>query len=133
MPRLSDKQRKIVKLKISGKKNKDIAKQLYPNATQKSGEVLVSQQLHRVNVQQALEEAYRKHDLTPDRLVKPISDALDAEKVNDITGEVTTDHTTRLKAASIGLNLLGANRPQESGNNYTFIQVVNEQKDKYGI
>lgn len=132
MPKLSEKQRKIVKAKISGKKNRQIAKEFYPNATPKSGEVLVSRELNKVNVREALEQAYAKHNLTPERLVQPISDALDAEKVNDVTGEVTKDHATRLKAASLGLNLIGANRPQEV-RDITFIQVVNEQKDKYGI
>ena len=137
MAKLNDNQRRIVKLKVAGKKQKEIGRIVYPNAKPASQEVLVSKELRKVKLQDALEQAYAKHNLTPDRLVKPISDALDADKVvivgkdEDAFAEVTPDHSVRLKAASLGLGLIGANNRDNQTPNYTFIQIVNEDKDEF--
>lgn len=57
-------------------------------------------------VQQLLAKALKKHKLTLDKAVKPIAEALEAEKMDNFTGEVSPDHNVRLKASAAALKLI---------------------------
>jgi hypothetical protein len=107
---ISPKQRRIVKAKIKGKSNKEIARDEYPTATERSQEVLVSRELNKTAVAQYYEQsklqALKEHNITWSRIIKPISDGLNATKQNNFTGEITTDHNTRLSAAKQAMSLL---------------------------
>lgn len=46
-----------------------------------------------------------KYELTIDEAYRLIADAKTAEKVNMVTGEITPDHTTRLKVATMIMKL----------------------------
>lgn len=104
---ITKKQAEIIKLKAKGTKQTDIAKQVYPEQTPNAGSVSVSRQLKNANVQEALRQALAKHNITVDTAVKPISNALTAQKQNQFTGEITDDYTTQLNASKMALNLLG--------------------------
>lgn len=121
MAKITPKQAKIIKSKVEGYTQNDIAKVVYPNATPESGAVLVSRELRKVNVQEALQEAMEKLNLTPERALKPIDDALDAE-----------DLEMRLKGSDRALRLM---MPRGDGVtiNQQFNVVAQEQRDKYGI
>jgi isopropylmalate/homocitrate/citramalate synthase len=110
MVKISPKQRRIVKAKIKGKSNKEIAQVEYPNATPDSQTVLVSRELNKPNVAQYYEQskmiALKEHNITWSRVIKPISEALEATKQNNFTGEVTIDHNTRLSASKAARELL---------------------------
>lgn len=107
---ITPKQRKIVKEKIKGKTNKQIGEIVYPNAKPDSARVQVSAQLNKSNVAQYYEQsklqALKEHNITWSRVIRPISDALEAVKQNNFTGEVTTDHNTRLRASKQAVELL---------------------------
>lgn len=100
---ISDKQKRIVEAKIKGLKNKDIAKIEYPQATQGSGEVLVSRQLKKEAVaqyyQQSRDLALQDLNITWRRIISVYEAGLNASKMDQFTGEITEDHTTRMSAA----------------------------------
>lgn len=114
--KLTPKTKRIIKAKIQGKKHKEIAALEYPNATSQSGVELVSRHLR--NNAQYLEQskllALKEHNITWSRIIKPISEGLEAEKQNNFTGEITPDITTRLRASKQAQELLQAkDKPEE--------------------
>ena len=80
-------------------------------ASRMSKDVQVQNSLNNV-----LDVQLLKHNITLDRMLKNISDALDATKQNNFTGEITADHSTRLKATTMALDLLPKTPPQEKPN-----------------
>lgn len=60
-----------------------------------------------VDVQQILQNALLKHNISIDRTAQVVSEALDACKQNQFTGEINPDHTIRLKAADMAHGLMG--------------------------
>lgn len=102
MVRISPKQRRIVEAKARGLTNQQIAEIEYPNATVASQGVLVSRELHKPNVAQyeakVLGKLLEAHNVTKSQYIKNIGEAMQAEKMNSFTGEVTPDYTTRLSA-----------------------------------
>lgn len=70
----------------------------------------------------ALIKAMRVHGLTATKAIKPIADALEAKKLivhngnnpDDSWTEEIIDHTTRLKAAQLAIELLGLKKPQKA-------------------
>lgn len=104
---ITKKQAEIIKLKAKGTKQTDIAKQVYPEQTPNAGSVSVSRQLKNANVQEALQSALAKHNITVDTAIEPIGKALKAQKQNQFTGEITDDYTIQLNATKMALNLLG--------------------------
>jgi len=122
---ITKKQAEIVKLKAQGKKQGEIGKALYPNATPQSANTMISRELKKVDVQQALQQALAKNNITIDTALKPIGDALQAEKQNQFTGEITADHTTRLQASKEALKLLDVNNPPTTPiNNEDILQAI---------
>ena len=71
------------------------------------------------SIQAQLQKALRKHKITIDRAIKPISDGLIAQRTvvvgkGDNAFEVEQiDHGTRLKASAMSLKLLGVDKPPE--------------------
>lgn len=83
---------------------------------------VANETLRSPTVKSAIEKALAKHKITLDAAIKPIADGLVAK---DKEGSV--DHPTRLKASSMSLRLLGADKPEPTGT-YIFGDVV---KSKY--
>jgi len=105
MDKISRKQQQIVKAKIKGHKNKDIGAVQYPNAKPESQAVLVSRELKKTHVakyyEQSKLQALKEHNITWSRIIKPVSEALEAIKPN---GDI--DHNTRLSASKQATSLL---------------------------
>lgn len=136
--KLTVKQRKFVQGIVAGKPQY----KAYEDAGYKTSSDLVARvestnQLAKPNVQKALQEALAKYNLTTDRLVKPISDAIDADKVvivgqgDDAFADVQPDHAIRLKAAAMGLRLTGADRQEVPNNIYNFVKITSQDKDNF--
>jgi hypothetical protein len=114
MIKLSPKQKRIVKRKIEGLQNKDIGKLEYPTATPASQAVLVSRELKKPNVAQYYEQgklkALQDNMITWNRIIKPVSDALDATMLAQVEGDYydtgIPNHTTRLSASKRAQELL---------------------------
>ncbi len=133
---ITPKQALIVKKKVEatlkGKPQRQWAQELYPDTDKRSAEVLVSRELNKVDVKIELEKALSKHGITIEKATKPIADGLEAMKQNNYTGEFTVDHSIRLKAAGMALDVLGAKgQKEETPQGNTFIQINNNKADKY--
>lgn len=102
---ISAKQKRIVKAKIQGKKNREIAQVEYPDATQESQDVIMSRELNKPAVKQYLEQtklqALKEHNITWSRIIKPISDGLEAT-----TERRRPNYQVRLAAAKQARELL---------------------------
>jgi hypothetical protein len=105
----------------------------------------MSLELKKPNVQEALQIALAEHGLTPDTVIKPIADALQANQV--VEGAVATkdgkvyktlvetdaaDHSIRLKAAGMAAQFMGIGKSTEAPSVH-FHNHVEEQRGKYGI
>jgi len=122
---LTIKQKKFVKAYVANDGNgRDAAKAVYDVANDNSASQLASENLSKPNVKYAIEKALEKHHITMDAAVKPIADGLQAIKyfeANDdgsATGQ--PDHSVRLKASSMALKLMGADKDTEKPNSITF-------------
>lgn len=143
MPKLTPKQAKIVKAKVEATvadiPQREWAPSLYPDANPKSAEVLVSRELNKVNVQEALQLALAKKGLTVDKLAGVVVDAMGAEKTviigngEQAMADAIPDHSIRLKAAGMAAGFMGLNKNAEGGTSYHFHQHVADQREKYGI
>ena len=135
---LTAKERRLVKATAEGKDQTTAGLEADPNRTPESARVWANQTLQKATVQQALEEAFKAHGITMDRVIKPISDGLDATKTviigkdEDAFADQIPDHATRLKASGMALNLMGAGK-QEGGASIHFHIHQSEQRQKYGL
>jgi hypothetical protein len=118
-PKLTVRQATIIKRKAEGVTQNKIAEEVYPNATPESGAVLVSRELKKVNVQEALELALQRAGITPDLAIAPIGEAL-----------LHDDLDMRLKGSDRALKLMV---PKSDGQNINinFGTVISEMKDNY--
>lgn len=106
----TEKQRRIVKAKVQGKKNRDIAKLEYPNAKLESQDVIVSRELAKPHVAKYYQEskliALKNVGIDWQWIIDRINDAGNATKQNQFTGEIDADHGLRLRAAKQAQDLL---------------------------
>lgn len=134
-PTLTPKQTRIVKAKVeavlSNKSQREIAPAFYPDADPRTAEVMFSRELKKDDVKLALELALDKHGITIEKATAPIADALDAVKQNQYTGEFMVDHSIRLKAAGMALDVLGAKGEKDKGGNTYIFNKGDIVKKKY--
>lgn len=120
---LTIKQTKFVKAYVANDGNgRDAAKAVYDVKTDGVAASIASENLNKPNVKEAIEKALEKHHITMDAAVKPIADGLQAERVTmtDHGADVSPDHSVRLKASSMALKLMGADKDTEKSNSITF-------------
>lgn len=143
-PKITVKQAKFIRAKAAGKKNPDAYIEAgYKASTRNVARVESSKLLKKPNVQEALQLALEKNGLTPDRIMKVVSDGMDATKVTIVRdpaggeesafAEETPDHSIRLKAAGMAAGFMGLNKQEGNTLNINFNQVVNADKDDYGL
>ena len=143
-PKLTVTQAKIVKAKIKAELNDlpllAVAQDVYPNATPNSARVMVARQLQNVTIQQALEQALAEYDLTANRLVGVVDEAMSATKTviigkdEQAFADEVPDHGIRLKAAGMAANWMGIGRGIEgNGVNVNFINVSKGDQGEYGL
>ena len=107
----------IVKEKLKGKNSREIGKivGLKPQSVRK--------RLQQSTVKQELAKALQRHNITIDRVLKPIDEALDATKVvitgkgEDAFAEVQPDHTTRMQASDRAVKLMGLDKVHDNPDN----------------
>lgn len=135
--KLTIKQKKFVKAYVANDGNgQEAVKAVYDITSDSSAAAIASQNLNKLNVKEAIDQALEKHGITMDAAVAPIADGLIAQKVtySDDEGTVVTpDHTIRLNASKMALKLLGAekNDTAGSGNTFNFINNANFSPSKY--
>jgi hypothetical protein len=139
---LSPKKAKVVKAKVEaelkGLPQQVAAEAAFPNQTPGAAAVSMSRALKDANVQEALAEAFAKYGIDIDTAVKPIGDALKAERVvivgkgDDAFADVQPDHAIRLKASGMALNLMGIGK-QTGDVTINFIGHAAAQREIYDL
>lgn len=140
MAKLTLTQAKVVKAKIKAEltdtSQAKAATTVWPNASPAAASVMMSRELKKDNVQEALQEALAKYDLTADRIAGVIDEALGATKTviigkeEDAFADQVADHGIRLKAASMAGKFLGFEQQTPAGNT-TLIFNNSQQTKKY--
>lgn len=138
---LTVKEAKLVKAKAKGKtvlESANIAEYL-PNATDETRRVEAHKTLQKPHIKEALQQELAKQGITIEAVVKPIADGLVAEKVSIVgngdqaMAEITPDHNVRIKSSQIASKWLGLEQNTEPQGGNTYVQIIQEQKNKYGI
>jgi len=132
---LTVKQAKFVKAKAEGKSGTEAAMIAYDVKDAKVASVVAAENLAKPSIQQAVQKSMEKQGLTVDLVVKPIVDGIQAEQeYYDKNGEQHTrpDHSVRLKAAGMALDLMGAKSKGEGTTINQFGNIVNDLKERYG-
>lgn len=135
--KLTVKQTKFVKAYVANDGNgTKAALETYDTTEPTVANAIAVENLLKPSIKEAIENALIKHEITMDSAVKPIADGLKAIKYyednEDGTATVQPDHSTRLKASSMALKLMGAEQKAEaSGNTFNFINNANFDSKKY--
>lgn len=130
--KLTPKERKLVELKAKGVTHKDAYKQVYNVTPQTKDSTAVSNTdkiLKKPHVQNALQIALQKHDITLDNALQPISKGLRAIKQNEFTGEITDDIALQLKASDRALKLLGVQNTEGTGQFHLHLHNARQKYD----
>lgn len=121
---LTLKEAKLVKAKAKGMTNADAysAAGYAMPANKQSASINASKVLARPNVQEVLQAALERHNLTPDRVASVVSEGMDAEKFNEFTGEIRADHSTRLKAAGMAAKFMKLEGTEEKPTTHVWVR-----------
>lgn len=141
--KLSTRQNRVIKAKVkadlAGISQAQVALEVFPNQTPAAASVSFTRTLKEANVQEELAKAFAQHGIDIDSAVKPIGEALKADRVvivgkgDDAFADVQPDHSVRLKASGMALGLMGFGSKQSGEVTINFINHSNEQRGKYGI
>lgn len=137
---LTPTQAKVVKAKVEAElaniSQAVAAQQVFPNQTPNAASVSMSRELKKANVQDALQQALAKHNLTADRIMGVVDDAMGADKIVTSPTEpdkTLPDHSIRLKAASMAAQFLGIGKDNAVAPSVHFHNHQSEQKEKYDL
>jgi len=143
MASLTPTQAKVVKAKVEAEladiSQREIAKKVFPNQTPGAASVSMSRELNKANVQEALQVALAKYNLTPDRIMGVVDDAMGATKTviigsgDDAMADEVTDHSIRLKAAGMAAQFMGIGKNDIIAPSVHFHNHQTEQKEKYDL
>lgn len=134
--KLTIKQKKFVKAYVANDGNGVRAAQDAYNVKSYSAANSISgENLQKPAVREAIEASLEKHGITMDAAIKPIADGLQASKELEVNGKVVAtqvDHSIRLKASSMALKLMGAEKSEDKGGiTFNFKGNANFSVDKY--
>jgi hypothetical protein len=132
-PKLTMKQAKFVKAKTEGKSGTQAYMEAYETNNAKVASVEASRLLAKPSIQEIVQESMERQGVTVDLVVKPIVDGLNANKIHitDSGIEHSPDHSVRLKASGMALDLMGAKSRGEAGNTTIIFNKGDVVKDKY--
>lgn len=137
-PPISPKEARLVKAVVEGANQTEAGLAADSDRTPESARVWANKALQKATVQEALHMEMAKQGITLEKIVKPIADALEAEKVHIVgngdqaMAEVMPDHSIRLKASSMAQDLMGLKKNQEAPAIH-FHQHIEEKKAEYDI
>lgn len=120
-PKLTTKQAKFVKGMAQGKTQTDSALEAYDTKDYATAAVIATENLKKPNIQEAIELARVKLNLTPERALKPIDDALNDD-----------DLEMRLKGSDRALKIMGVQN-KGGGVQINFNNYAGEQRQKYDL
>ena len=130
---------KYAQARIEGK-NKTESAMIATGTTKKTTANAYSQRLEKSPTvirmrQTAMQKALKKYKISIDKIIKPIADALEADKVilDKETGELlrSPDHAVRLKASDMAMKLLKEHKEPEKpkNDNNDLIDAINSNDE----
>lgn len=123
--KLSDKEAKFVQGIADGKPDYKAALDAYEIKSKHqigTASAIASENLEKPRIQDAIEKARVKLNITPERALKPIDDALNDD-----------DLEMRLKGSDRALKIMGLANKDNSGTSIQFNQIQINQKGKYDL
>lgn len=134
---LKPRELKFVKAKAEGKSNLQAAKIATGTTNDASAGVMGHHMAKDPTIQQAVAQALADAGITLPKAIQPIAEGLEATRdIYDKEGnfvDSNPDHTTRLKASGMALDLMGARKQQDGSPNVHFHLYAGQQRDNYGI
>lgn len=119
--KLTVKQAKFVKAKAEGKTGVQAAMEAYDTTDYRVANTIAVENMQKLTIQQAVEQSMERQGLTVDLVIKPIVDGLVAKKYMGEGNPIEVpDHSTRLKASGMALDLMGAKRGEAQGTTIIF-------------
>lgn len=121
-PKLTMKQAKFVKGIAEGKTNHQAAIDAYDIESKDVVNVassIAAENLQKPTIQEAIELARVKLGITPELALMPVAEALHSDELD-----------MRLKGSDRALKLMGVGKAETPTN---IVQIINEQKNQYGI
>lgn len=119
--KLTPKQAKLVQGIAEGKTQREAYIEAYDTKGNiPTVDAEASKTISKPQVQEAIEQAMVKLNLTPERVLKPIDDALNDDDVK-----------TRLMGSDRALKLMGADKKSEGNTINNFGNILLDQRDKY--
>lgn len=135
MRRLTLKQKGFIKEYVKTKNGTEAVLKTYNTTDKSTAGMIASENLSKPKIQEALEKALVKHDITLDKSLIPIAKGLEAKRIKEVEGDFyetdVDDIDTQLKASDRALKLLGITSQQ--GNATAFVNVINIAKEKYKL
>lgn len=120
--RLTLKQREFVANYIKLKNGTKAALKAYETNDYETANAISVENLQKPSIQEAIETAMVKMNLTPERAVKPIDEALNHE-----------DLEMRLKGSDRALKLMGVGKDGGTKVNINFNNVASKDRDEFGL
>jgi osmotically-inducible protein OsmY len=136
---LTDKELAFINAKKQGMSNGKAAIAAGMTKNAHSARVIGHKVSKDMTIQEAVAEALAANGITLDKAIAPIADGLKAEKTVIIgNGEQAMadnipDHSIRLKASGMALNLMGAMNKNEGATSLTFVKVIVGDKTEYSL
>jgi hypothetical protein len=134
---LKPRELRYVKAKAEGKNDRHAVLDAGITTNPASADVIGHRLSRNPNIQEAVAQALADAGITLPKAIQPIADGLEATRdVYDKEGnfiDSSPDHTTRLKASGMALDLMGARKQQEGSVNVNFHLHAGNQRGNYGI
>lgn len=136
-PKLTPKQAKFVEGIAKGKNQTQSALEAYDTDDPDVAKVIASQNLTKVNIKDALEPIFAKHNINLETAIAPIGKALTATKVvihgnaEEAFAEVVEDLDMQLKGSDRALKLMGIGQDKEGATINNFGNMVITKGNKY--
>jgi phage terminase small subunit len=131
MKRLTQKQQGFVRDYVKMKNGTKAIIKNYKVTKEKTASAMAVENLGKPSIQNAIDKALVKHNITLDRALKPIDNGLNAMKQDNISGAISEDLNIQLKASDRALKLLGVT--QSNSGQTAFVNVINIDKEKYKL
>lgn len=133
---LTQKEIKLIRGILEGKTKRQAALEAYNAKTPETASAMASETLSKPNVQEALQLALSKQGITIEKVVEPVTKALNATvKIRTQDGVVVDteepDLEMQLKGHDRAMKILNVNQAKDGSTNANFIQVNNNYGDRY--
>lgn len=129
----------FIKAKAEGKNNRHAVLAAGITKNVASADVIGHKMNKDLTIQEAVAQALADNGITLHNAIAPIADGLQAEKTviighgEQAMADNVPDHSIRLKASGMALNLMGAMNKNEGGNTFNFVKVIVGDQSEYNL